>query len=58
VQAPRNAVSRSAPAEAAESGSVAHDNVDVTDDDMPVESVVDQIAKTFPGARIVDSTKN
>lgn len=58
VQAPRNAVLRSAPVEAAESGSVVHDNVDVTDDDMPVESVVDQIAKTFPGARIVDSTKN
>lgn len=58
VQAPRNAVLRSVPVEAAESGSVVHDNVDVTDDDMPVESVVDQIAKTFPGARIVDSTKN
>jgi len=26
--------------------------------DAPVESVVDQIAKSFPGARIVDSSKN
>ena len=31
---------------------------EVADSDAPVESVVDQIAKSFPGARIVDSTKN
>jgi DNA polymerase-3 subunit gamma/tau len=30
---------------------------DSTGDDEPVESVVDQIAKSFPGARIVDSSK-
>ena len=28
------------------------------DDDQPVESVVDQIAKQFPGARIVDTSQN
>ena len=35
------------------------DTVDIVDDesDVPVESVVDQIAKSFPGARIVDSSK-
>jgi len=30
---------------------------DSTGNDEPVESVVDQIAKSFPGARIVDSSK-
>lgn len=30
---------------------------DSPSDDEPVESVVDQIAKSFPGARIVDSSK-
>ena len=34
------------------------DILDDSGDDSPVESVVDQIAKSFPGARIVDSSKN
>jgi DNA polymerase-3 subunit gamma/tau len=35
------------------------DDTDVPgDDDSPVESVVDQIARSFPGARVVDSSQN
>jgi len=34
------------------------DDVTAVDDDQPVESMVDQIAKQFPGARIVDTSQN
>ena len=34
------------------------DDVTVADDNQPVESMVDQIAKQFPGARIVDTSQN
>jgi len=35
------------------------DDLSLADDDnQPVESVVDQIAKQFPGARIVDTSQN
>jgi len=34
------------------------DTIEDSSSDAPVESVVDQIAKSFPGARIVDSSKN
>ncbi|MGA1149111.1 MAG: hypothetical protein ACO3V5_08280, partial [Ilumatobacteraceae bacterium] len=37
---------------------VVADDTTKDDDDQPVESVVDQIAKQFPGARIVDTSQN
>ncbi|MGA1638029.1 MAG: DNA polymerase III subunit gamma/tau [Ilumatobacteraceae bacterium] len=37
---------------------VVADDATKDDDDQPVESVVDQIAKQFPGARIVDTSQN
>jgi len=49
--------SRTAPRAAAAPATSDDDAVDTTGDDAPVESVVDQIAKSFPGARIVDSSK-
>jgi len=65
VQAPRSASpggktvsSQSSPRDqdGALDGDVLEDGA--SHDDAPVESVVDQIAKSFPGARIVDSSKN
>jgi hypothetical protein len=64
VQASRGAAPRAAaasksvasPEEANQHKSTAtEDEIDVSDE--PVESVVDHIAKQFPGARIVDSPK-
>jgi hypothetical protein len=34
-----------------------HGGDEIDGDDAPAESVVDHIAKQFPGARIVDNTK-
>jgi len=49
--------SRTAPRAAVAPATSDDDAVDTSGDDAPVESVVDQIAKSFPGARIVDSSK-
>ena len=59
--------SRAVPPVAAASKSVAspkeanlvsnHDSDEIESNDAPAESVVDHIAKQFPGARIVDNTK-
>jgi hypothetical protein len=59
--------SRAVPTVAAASKSVAspkeanlvsdHDSDEIDSTDAPAESVVDHIAKQFPGARIVDNTK-
>jgi RNase H-fold protein (predicted Holliday junction resolvase) len=40
----------------ASKGDTDHTDGEGGDDEAPIESVVDQIAKSFPGARIVDSS--
>jgi DNA polymerase-3 subunit gamma/tau len=59
VQPPRtSATVANVKAAAADVEQHTDDLVDDNGDAAPVESVVDQIAKSFPGARIVDSSKN
>ncbi|MGA1426376.1 MAG: DNA polymerase III subunit gamma/tau [Ilumatobacteraceae bacterium] len=53
----RRATSTKESTEHADNAVVADDTTK-DDDDQPVESVVDQIAKQFPGARIVDTSQN
>jgi DNA polymerase-3 subunit gamma/tau len=53
----RRATSTKESTEQADNAVVASDTTK-DDDDQPVESVVDQIAKQFPGARIVDTSQN